>query len=82
MLFYKCRTLCPWHARQPHGAAGIPPLTLCCSQQQSEAEWSVVPPDLYNSHSELYTKTAEKQTKRQKERERLKFKSAVSAIYQ
>lgn len=61
----KSPTLCPWHARQPRGAAGTPPPTLCCSRQQSEGESSAFPPDLCNSHSEPYTTTGEEtETKR------------------
>lgn len=62
----KCHTLCPWRARRPRGAAGTPPLTLCCSQQQSEGVWSVVPPGLYNSHSEPYTMTGKRWSERQR----------------
>lgn len=39
------RTLCPWRARRPRGAASTPPPTLGCSRRRNEAAWSVGPPD-------------------------------------
>lgn len=53
-------TLCPWRAHQPRGAAGTPPPTLGCNQQQNEAEWSVAPPGPDSSHSEPCTATADR----------------------
>lgn len=60
------RTLCPWRARRPRGAAGTPPPTLCCNRRRNEAAWSVGPPDPGSSHSEPCTATADG------ERERIK----------
>lgn len=34
-------TLCPWHARLHHAAAGTLRRRLCCSQRRSAAEWNV-----------------------------------------
>lgn len=53
-------TLCPWRARPPRGAAGTPPPTLGCNQQQNEAEWSVAPPGPDSSHSEPCTASADR----------------------
>lgn len=76
----KRHTLCPWRARRPRGAAGTPPPTLCCSQQQSEGEWSVVPPGLYNSHSEPYIATGETRGKRRRGKIKMNIRFQIKEL--